>query len=342
MRILATVAIASASALLIINAYSGPTASTNSPPTIPAIVAAQAVSVEASAASASTTLPFDDLCLDGCGRLFIDGGSNLGEGVAAFLAGNFYSCALTGPPRIYSSSWPALSKAQRHELMAPLAEPKSFCIRSFEVAPALMPPLQAREATLRGQHFDVRFVHGALSNVTLGRAKHEIVRYSRHPQGESATSLFRFDHIHLAPGGVIKPKQLGEHSAYVPSFDLVELVEGVRRRNASAVLAVRLDIEGGEYAILSALVERPDTLCFLSYLFVEFHHSATPEQRNGLPKYGLAADVFERLKERVHAAIERPQCRLRLYWRSFWASCGDQQRFEWRDSEQATMTSARR
>ena len=32
---------------------------------------------------------------------------------------------------------------------------------------------------------------------------------------------------------------------------------------------------------------------------------------------------------------ETPGCRLRLYWRSFWASCGDKQRFEWRDAPQA-------
>ena len=46
--------------------------------------------------------------------------------------------------------------------------------------------------------------------------------------------------------------------------------------------------------------------------------------------------MFEHLKATVHAAMERPGCRLRIYWRSFWASCGDKQRFEWRTSAQAT------
>ena len=41
------------------------------------------------------------------------------------------------------------------------------------------------------------------------------------------------------------------------------------------------------------------------------------------------------LRPMVHAAMEAPGCRLRLYWRSFWASCGDKQRFEWRDAPQA-------
>ena len=47
-------------------------------------------------------------------------------------------------------------------------------------------------------------------------------------------------------------------------------------------------------------------------------------------------DLSHQVMERVHQVMERPGCRLQLYWRSFWASCGDQQRFEWRDSEQAT------
>ena len=70
--------------------------------------------------------------------------------------------------------------------------------------------------------------------------------------------------------------------------------------------------------------------------FVEFHHSATDAQRAGLPRYGLEPQAFERLKERVHSAMEQDSCRLRLYWRSFWASCGDEQRFMWRDSAQAS------
>lgn len=59
-------------------------------------------------------------------------------------------------------------------------------------------------------------------------------------------------------------------------------------------------------------------------------------QRAKLPSYGLREDLFENMKNRAHAAMEQPGCRLRLYWRSFWASCGDEQRFIWRDSKQAT------
>jgi len=280
----------------------------------------------------------EDLTTDGCNSLFIDGGSNMGEAVSAFLAGTFYTCALTGPSRIYRKGWASMDKVQRQALMAPLAAPKSFCIRSFEAAPALVPPLHARALPLRAQGVDIRFVHGALSNATVANAEREVVTYSRHPQGESATSVFRFNDIHFAPGGIIKPKQLASRRVTVPSYDVLEILERMRLRNSSAVVAVRLDLEGGEYEIMRALVLRPTLLCFISFLFVEFHHSATPEQRQKLPEYAIPADSFERIKDQVHAIMEQPRCRLQLYWRSFWASCGDQQRFEWRDSDQASTS----
>ena len=37
--------------------------------------------------------------------------------------------------------------------------------------------------------------------------------------------------------------------------------------------------------------------------------------------------------------MEGAQCKLKVYWRSFWASCGDKQRFEWRDSAQVSEAS---
>ena len=104
--------------------------------------------------------------------------------------------------------------------------------------------------------------------------------------------------------------------------------------NDSATIALRLDVEGDEWWILRALVAEPALLCKVSYLFVEFHGSATAVQRAKLPGYGLREDEFEALKRQAHANMNLPGCKLQLYWRSFWASCGDQQRFEWRDSKQ--------
>ena len=54
---------------------------------------------------------------------------------------------------------------------------------------------------------------------------------------------------------------------------------------------VRLDVEGAEYAMLEALTRRPELLCFVSFVFVEFHHSATPEQRARLTRYRLDEQV---------------------------------------------------
>jgi len=170
-----------------------------------------------------STALLDALSLERCDQLFVDGGSNLGEAVDAFLAGTFFTCATTGPDRIYRTDWRSLSKPQRQARMAALASPRGFCIRSFEPAPALLPPLRAREATLRALGIDVRFVHGALVNATTTASasaseRREVVTYSGHPQGESLTSLFRFNDIHLAPGGLVKPQQLSARMVDVPTY----------------------------------------------------------------------------------------------------------------------------
>ena len=44
----------------------------------------------------------------------------------------------------------------------------------------------------------------------------------------------------------------------------------------------------------------------------------------------------EVVKRKVHAAMELPGCRLKVYWRSFWSACGDEMRFKWLTSEQFT------
>merc|ERR1712070_233514 len=88
-------------------------------------------------------------------------------------------------------------------------------------------------------------------------------------------------------------------------------------------IAIRLDIEGEEFAVLEALTSA-GLLCSLSYLFVEFHHLHVNTTDRGLP-------AGEQLKERIHADMEQPGCRLRIFWRSLWASCGDEQRFMWRN-----------
>lgn len=83
-----------------------------------------------------------------------------------------------------------------------------------------------------------------------------------------------------------------------------------------------------------------DLACEVDFLFVEFHHlpGKTPGSgRANLTRWGLPEDHYERVKSRIHGAMEaRPGCRLKVYWRSFWAACGDTQRFEWEATEQVT------
>ena len=281
--------------------------------------------------------------LDKCSQLFIDAGSNLGESVDAFLRGSFFKCAVSAPDRCYPRTWSAMTGAQRRALMEPLSATRGWCVRSFEAVAELMPPLKQREADLRARSgADVRFVHGSLANASAVRAAVSVVTYGPHRLARSAAA-FRWDDMMLAPGGVVKPRALGAPEArFGVSFGVADLLRRVFAANASAVVALRLDVEGAEYAVVEALLDAgAEALCKLSYLFVEWHHTATEAQRKGLLAYGLPADAFERLKERVHAAMELPGCRLRIFWRSFWASCGDQQRFEWRDSEQARGSPAR-
>lgn len=276
----------------------------------------------------------DAISLRGCGRLFIDGGSNTGESVRAFTSGGFFTCALHSPSRQYNKAWGQLSRRERVELMRPLREPASFCIRSFEAAPELLRGLGAQEAEYkrRGVH-DVRFINAALGNATSSAHSRTVVRYADNYWGSTAVGL-RFEDVHV--GG--KPTARSARTVVGQSFDLRQVLRRALQLNQSSVIAVKLDIEGFEYWTLAALAAEPELLCAVSYLFVEFHSSASEEQRTKLKaSYGLRGDDFEHLKTIIHGAMERPGCRLKVYWRSFWASCGDKQRFEWRTSAQATM-----
>lgn len=86
--------------------------------------------------------------------------------------------------------------------------------------------------------------------------------------------------------------------------------------------------------MIDRLSKRPELVCAIDYLFVEFHH--LPRQRANLTRWGLDEDLYEIVKNRIHAAMELPGCRTRVYWRSFWAACGDAQRFEWVGTPQVT------
>ena len=109
-----------------------------------------------------------------------------------------------------------------------------------------------------------------------------------------------FEDIHVEG----KPAALSTRTVRGASYDVRQLLRRTLALNSSAVVALRLDIEGGEWWVIEALLA-DDLLCSVNYMFVEFHGSATEAQRFKLPKYGIATDAFERLKERVHKAMER-------------------------------------
>jgi hypothetical protein len=205
--------------------------------------------------------------------------------------------------------------------------PSSFCIRSFEANRRLLPLLRTREAGLLSQA-NLRFIDGVLGNVTAASAPRNIVTYARGPFGSSATS-FDWDDIHAG-----KPPVLALERESGPSFDMMEVLGEAVRLNRAPVIALKLDVEGLESWMLNALADAPEVACAISYLFVEFHH--LPNQRVNLTRYGLRPDLYEDLKTRIHAHMERPGCKLKVYWRSFWSACGDVMRFQWRSSEQAT------
>jgi hypothetical protein len=274
----------------------------------------------------------DMLSLVGCSRYFFDGGSNMGEAVGAFARGQFYQCAMHAPPRNHRAGWGAMGMPEREAAMAPLREPATFCIRSFEAAPPLLPMLRVEEAFLRARGFNVSFINGSLSNRTRIDESRTLWRFARHRWGETAVAL-GFDEVHVEG----RPAPISTRTVRARSYDLSDVIREALGHNPDAIIALRLDVEGDEWWMLERLVSEPELLCAVSFIFCEFHSAASATQRNRLAAHGLAPDAFETLRLRVHMAMEQvPHCRLRLYWRSFWASCGDKQRFEWRLAPQAT------
>ena len=53
----------------------------------------------------------------GCSRLFLDGGTNTGEHVEAFLKGSFHRCAIASPNRLYGKAWKNASALVRKHWM---------------------------------------------------------------------------------------------------------------------------------------------------------------------------------------------------------------------------------
>ena len=236
----------------------------------------------------------------------------------------------------YAKVWPSLPGRERRRMMEPLRSPATFCVRSFEANPKFAAALAAQEAQLRGEGKDVRLIAAALSNRSDAAAPRTLTTYARNEWGSTVTTLPFADIF----SGEKKVRRLASEAVAVPSYDVRDVLRHARRLNASSTLALKLDVEGDEEWIMQLLSDELELVCELEYLFVEFHHlpgSKPGSGRANLTRWGLPEEHYELVKAKIHTAMdERPGCKLKIYWRSFWAACGDVQRFEWEKTPQVT------
>ena len=157
--------------------------------------------------------------------------------------------------------------------MAPLREPSTFCIRSFEANPQLVPLLRAGAALPGAEPAassvvapNVRYIDGALSNRSGVDLPREVVTYARNRWGSTATTL-TFKDIHPS-----QPPLLSSATVRGASYDVRDVLRAALQRNASSLIALKLDVEGDEFWMLDQLSREPQLLCNVSYLFVEFHN----------------------------------------------------------------------
>ena len=237
-----------------------------------------------------------DIDLSGCARLYIDGGSNMGEGVKALLNRNLHRCAMASPSRLYGRAWNNASGAQKRAWMQPLAEPHTWCVVSLDAAPGVAVELQARgpgrtsskatdDRAEAGALPRVQYVDAALGVSSARSATRRIVRYSSHTPWGLTHSTFAHRDIHAN-----FPPALEEFTTHGRTIGVRDLMRKwslqVPRAEAggrpAGALALRLDVEGAEFAILDELASDPATLCEIDYLFVEYHnlkcatHAAAP------------------------------------------------------------------
>lgn len=169
-------------------------------------------------------------------HLFIDGGSNTGEGVDAWFNGAMHRCALHSPTRLYGSWWGGASAKAKSSAMAVLASPKSWCVRSFEANPALLPRLREREATSRSAAaYNVHYVDGLLGTVTSDHYPRTVVTYSNDSAGAGAT-IFAFNEIFFTG----KPPNMGERIVRGPSYDVRDVVREALRLQPQGEIAIKL------------------------------------------------------------------------------------------------------
>ena len=312
------------------------------------------MSAHADAALAHALTPIDLPACVGTQGLFIDGGSNLGEGVAAFYGGATHRCALRSPSRLYGDAWQTASANERAEWVGSLSRPRDWCVRSFEANPKLMPNLRLLEQNQRGEGLNVRYIDGLLGTTTMKHGYPRTVVQYRHgdPIASSAT-YFAWKDIHAA--GI--PPNLAEEEVRGPAYDVRQVVWNMLRLQPETPIALKLDLEGLEFHVLNALLAPFDPasptsgeaheptkglplLCNVSFLYVEYHNLHANLSKYGLPWNESSREphmlAYFEVGARVKAVMDTPGCKLRIHWRNFWNVCGDMARYGWMSSEQVT------
>lgn len=259
-----------------------------------------------------------------CSRLFIDGGSNMGEHVEAFFKGSFHRCAISSPHRLYSKAWFNATRKQQLQWMHPLSEPHTWCVRSFDPAPGFAARLQTSSAAAAARSSKVRYVDAALGVETAREAERTIIKYSNHSYGLTTGRVSHHD-LHLT-----RPPVLASFVHRGPSIGVRDLIR--RYRTSATTIALKLDVEAWEFDILPSLIAEPELLCSIDYMFTEYHNS-----KFNATKYGWPDRAYSNINDAIRLAMDTvPNCKLRINWRSFWSACGEPMRFVWSGSYQAT------
>lgn len=176
----------------------------------------------------------------------------MGESVDAFLRGAFHRCSIASPSRLYGKAYKNASRREQLAMMAPLSQPSTWCVRSFDAAPGTAARLQAASGSDK-----VRFVDALLGVATHPHAPREIVRYSNHTYGLTTGRVSHYD-LHLS-----KPPQLETWRAHGPSLDVRDIIQ--RYRSTASSIALKLDVEAYEFDILLALADQPELLCSVRF-----------------------------------------------------------------------------
>lgn len=166
--------------------------------------------------------------------------------------------------------------------------------------------LQRKEREHRSQGRDVRFIDGVLGTVSGSAIPRTIVTYSKDPAGSGA-SRFDFRRVHSG-----SPPLLSSEEYLGRGYDIRQIIRRIHELNPTAQVALRLDVEGDELFIHTALLETAGAdlgvgdgslLCHVDWMFTEHHNLHI-----NLTEYGLPEKGYNVIGDRIHDAMNMRGC----------------------------------